>query len=157
MDYVIHCQIGDISIELDDDNTLVDVDFGADTPSNSISHSPPASHPVVRQLEDYFHGKRQTFAVSYTFKGTDFQRAVWQQIAKIPFAHTITYGDIARAIGKPSASRAVGAACGQNPIGIIVPCHRVVGSTGKLTGYAGGVWRKQWLLDFEKTVAARRP
>jgi methylated-DNA-[protein]-cysteine S-methyltransferase len=74
---------------------------------------------------------------------------VWQQIARIPFGETITYGDIAKAIGKPMASRAVGAACGQNPISIIVPCHRVVGSSGKLTGYAGGLWRKEWLLAFE--------
>ncbi|MGD9660842.1 MAG: methylated-DNA--[protein]-cysteine S-methyltransferase [Porticoccaceae bacterium] len=151
---VIHCQIGDISIELDDDNRLVNVDFVADKPTKTISHSPPASSPVVRQLEEYFRGKRQNFDVGYRFKGTDFQRAVWQQIAKIPFGHTITYGDIARAIGKPNASRAVGAACGQNPIGIIVPCHRVVGSTGKLTGYAGGLWRKQWLLDFESSAVA---
>jgi len=152
MHTVIHCQIGDISIELDEDNNLVNLDFVADKPTAAISHSPPSNSPVVRQLEEYFRGRRQTFDVGYIFKGTDFQRAVWQQIAKIPFGHTITYGDIARAIGKPSASRAVGAACGQNPIGIIVPCHRVVGSTGKLTGYAGGVWRKQWLLDFEKSM-----
>ena len=86
-------------------------------------------------------------------RGTDFQQAVWAELAAIPAGQTRTYGDVAAALGKPSASRAVGAATGRNPISIIVPCHRLVGATGALTGYAGGLARKRWLLDHERGQA----
>jgi len=89
-------------------------------------------------------------------EGTDFQKAVWQQLAAIPYGQTASYGDIARALGNPQAVRAVGAANGQNPISIIIPCHRVIGSNGKLTGYGGGLWRKEWLLEHEGRLAGQQ-
>ncbi|HEU5048476.1 MAG TPA: methylated-DNA--[protein]-cysteine S-methyltransferase [Rickettsiales bacterium] len=106
-------------------------------------------HEVIKQLEEYFAGKRRDFDLSLAPRGTAFQQRVWQQLCRIPHGETRTYGKLAQAIGQPTASRAVGLANGQNPIGIIVPCHRVIGSNGKLTGYNGGVEVKQWLLDHE--------
>lgn len=107
---------------------------------------------VVKQLEEYFLGKREVFDIFLDPNGTDFQNQVWQEIAKIPFGKTISYGDIAKAIGREKAVRAVGAACGKNPVSIVVPCHRVVGKDGSLTGYAGGLERKTWLLEFEGVI-----
>lgn len=104
---------------------------------------------VVRQIAEYFDGSRCEFDVPVELSGTRFQRLVWNELSNISFGNTVSYGDVARAIGKPSAVRAVGAANGQNPVSIIVPCHRVVGSDGRLTGYGGGLWRKQWLLKHE--------
>lgn len=108
-----------------------------------------------RQLDEYFRGDRTTFDLALAPSGTDFQRSVWRALTDIPFAATTSYGAIAGQIGKPSASRAVGAANGRNPISIIVPCHRVVGSGGDLTGYGGGLDRKRWLLDHEAVVLSR--
>ncbi len=104
---------------------------------------------AVRQISGYFAGTRQEFDLPIAFSGTEFQRQVWQELQRIPFGQTASYGDLARAIGKPSAVRAVGAANGDNPISIIVPCHRVIGSDGGLTGYGGGLERKEWLLKHE--------
>jgi methylated-DNA-[protein]-cysteine S-methyltransferase len=104
---------------------------------------------AVRQVAEYFEGKRREFDVPVSLVGTKFQKLVLGELLKIPFGNTVSYGDIARAIGKPTAVRAVGAANGQNPISIIVPCHRVIGNDGRLTGYGGGLWRKQWLLKHE--------
>jgi methylated-DNA-[protein]-cysteine S-methyltransferase len=112
-------------------------------------------HPVlkaaVRQLTEYFEGKRENFNVALNLQnGTAFQQAVWKALATIPPGSTQSYGDICRSIGKPLAARAVGAAIGRNPLSIVVPCHRVVGSTGALTGYAGGIERKVALLKLEQ-------
>jgi methylated-DNA-[protein]-cysteine S-methyltransferase len=104
---------------------------------------------AVRQIAEYFDGVRREFDVPVNLTGTKFQRRVWEELLNIPFGQTVTYGDVAKAIGKPTAVRAVGAANGQNPVSIIVPCHRVIGSEGRLTGYGGGLWRKQWLLKHE--------
>ncbi len=104
---------------------------------------------AVRQVAEYFEGSQREFDVPVTLSGTKFQKLVWKELLSIPFGHTVSYGDVARAVGKPTAVRAVGAANGQNPVSIIVPCHRVVGSDGRLTGYGGGLWRKQWLLKHE--------
>ncbi len=104
---------------------------------------------VARQLDAYFAKRRTAFDLPLAAPGTAFQRAVWAALVAIPFGETRSYGDIARAVGRPTASRAVGAANGQNPIGIIVPCHRVIGASGALTGYAGGLERKRWLLAHE--------
>jgi len=103
-----------------------------------------------RQLGDYFAGRRQGFNLRLDFRGTNFQKAVWQALLTIPFGETRTYGEIARQIGRPSASRAVGAANGRNPISIVAPCHRVLGSNGALTGFAGGLAAKRHLLDHER-------
>jgi methylated-DNA-[protein]-cysteine S-methyltransferase len=101
------------------------------------------------QLEAYFAGELKEFTVPLRLHGTPFQRTVWSELRKIPYGETRTYGELAEALGNPTASRAVGLANGKNPVGIIVPCHRVVGANGSLTGYGGGLDRKQRLLDFE--------
>ena len=115
-----------------------------------------ADHPVLveteRQLGEYFAGTRRTFDVPLSFAGTDFQKRVWAALLAIPFGETRSYGEIADQLGAPGASRAVGAANGRNPISIIAPCHRVVGSTGKLTGFAGGLEAKAFLLDLEQAA-----
>lgn len=104
---------------------------------------------ATTQLEEYFAGDRQEFDLPLAPVGTDFQRAVWMLLRDIGFGTTTTYGRLALALGRPNASRAVGAAVGRNPIGLIVPCHRVLGESGALTGYAGGIERKTWLLQHE--------
>ncbi|MGH3780485.1 MAG: methylated-DNA--[protein]-cysteine S-methyltransferase [Pseudonocardiaceae bacterium] len=105
---------------------------------------------VSRQLDEYFAGQRTTFDVPMTLVGTPFQRTVWAALQQIPYGETWSYGQLAERIGRRGAARAVGLANGRNQIGIIVPCHRVVGATGDLTGYGGGLERKQHLLDFER-------
>lgn len=111
------------------------------------------SHPLLveteKQLSDYFAGRRAAFTLPLAFEGTDFQRAVWAALLTIPFGETRSYGEIAQQIGRPAASRAVGAANGRNPISIVAPCHRVIGTNGKLTGFAGGLEAKAWLLEME--------
>ena len=106
---------------------------------------------AVSQLQEYFAGTRAEFDLPIRLEGTPFQQAVWKELMKIPYGQTRTYGQIAAAIGKPKATRAVGSACNRNPIWIIVPCHRVVGSNRNLTGYAGGLSMKQALLDLEQS------
>lgn len=103
----------------------------------------------VRQLEAFFHGELREFDLTLLPQGTGFQQCVWQALCDIPFGQTISYGELARRIGNPAASRAVGLANGANPIPIVIPCHRVIGTSGKLTGYGGGLEKKRWLLDFE--------
>lgn len=102
------------------------------------------------QLEEYFAGKRKNFDLPLAPKGTDFQKKVWKALTDIPYGETRTYGEIAAVVGNPKAARAVGMANNKNPIGIIVPCHRVVGADGKLVGYAGGMEKKEWLLNLEQ-------
>ncbi|WCP15158.1 Methylated-DNA--protein-cysteine methyltransferase [Sphingobium sp. AntQ-1] len=113
-----------------------------------------SDHPILKtaaaQLADYFAGRLRAFTVPLDFRGTPFQQTIWAALRDIPFGETRSYGDIARAVGRPTASRAVGAANGRNPISIIAPCHRVVGANGALTGFAGGMETKRWLLDFER-------
>jgi len=104
------------------------------------------------QLEEYFAGRRKTFDLPLSAKGTEFQRAVWSQLEKIPYGVTKSYGETARSLGMPKAARAVGGACNRNPIAIIVPCHRVVGANGSLTGYAGGLEFKEKLLKLEQII-----
>lgn len=112
-----------------------------------------ADHPLLRetarQLAEYFAGRRRAFELPLEMRGTDFQRSVWTRLREIPFGETRSYGELARQLGNPSAMRAVGAANGGNPISIIVPCHRVIGATGSLTGFGGGLDAKAWLLAHE--------
>lgn len=103
----------------------------------------------VVQMDEYFRGTRREFSVTLDLQGTDFQKQVWQYLVTIPYGQIVSYHEIAIALGKPKGSQAIGNANGKNPIPIIVPCHRVLGSNGKLTGYAGGLWRKEWLLKHE--------
>jgi methylated-DNA-[protein]-cysteine S-methyltransferase len=112
-----------------------------------------ADHPVlgetIRQLGQYFAGERRSFELPLEFRGTDFQRQVWTTLLAIPFGETRSYLDVARSLGNPDAVRAVGAANGRNPISIIAPCHRVIGTSGALTGFGGGLEAKAWLLAHE--------
>jgi methylated-DNA-[protein]-cysteine S-methyltransferase len=101
------------------------------------------------QLDEYFRGKRTVFSVKLDLRGTTFQKQIWDQLLRVEFGRTTTYKALAEAIGRPAATRAVGGANHRNPVSIIVPCHRVVGSDGRLTGYGGGLWRKEWLLRHE--------
>jgi len=114
-------------------------------------HCPsPLSDLTATQLREYFEGKRQVFDLPLKPQGTPFQMAVWKALLDIPYGQTRSYGDIAAAVGNPKAARAVGMACNRNPIWIIIPCHRVVASNRKLTGYAGGLSMKQALLELEQ-------
>ena len=124
-------------------------------------HFPPAHPPVdaprddarlatvIHQLAEYFAGERAAFDVALALEGTSFQRTVWGALQDIPYGQTISYGELARRIGRPSAIRAVGLANGRNPVSLIVPCHRVIGGDGSLTGYGGGIERKRFLLELE--------
>ena len=116
--------------------------------SDSISPS-PVSELAAIQLQEYFAGTRKTFTFPIELRGTPFQISVWEALSRIPYGETRTYGDIAGAIGNPKAVRAVGMACNRNPIWIAIPCHRVIGSNRKLTGYAGGLTMKDSLLNLE--------
>lgn len=110
---------------------------------------PACLRPAVEQLQEYFAGERKTFQLQLNPHGTDFQKAVWRELLNIPYGKTISYLELSRRLGDVKAIRAAAAANGQNPFWIVVPCHRVIGRDGSLTGYAGGLWRKKWLLEHE--------
>lgn len=120
-----------------------------------ISEIHPSLRECMNQIDEYFNGERKSFSISMQLQGTDFQKQVWKELLKIPFGETASYGDIAASIGNERAVRAVGSANGSNPISIIIPCHRVIGSSGKLVGYGGGLWRKEWLLRHEGNASFR--
>ncbi|MDG6099067.1 methylated-DNA--[protein]-cysteine S-methyltransferase [Alteromonas sp. ZYF713] len=133
-----------------DDKGITSIRF---VPESTAEASPSGlTQTCCEQLEAYFDGRLTTFSVPLNPSGTAFQQQVWHQLQAIPYGQTVSYGDIATDIGKPTASRAVGMANGKNPLTIIVPCHRVIGSNGKLTGYAGGLTRKQFLLALEGAI-----
>ena len=115
----------------------------------SPAHSGAIVENCIHELGEYFAGKRTTFSLKFDLQGTDFQKRVWTELLNIPFGKTISYLELARRLGDEKVIRAAGSANGKNPIAIIVPCHRVIGSHGDLVGYAGGLHRKQWLLEFE--------
>lgn len=124
--------------------------FLNEAPPASPDESPPMVLSVcAQQLREYFEGRRRSFEVPLDLRGTPFQVRVWELLQRIPFGETRTYLDLALALGDVKAVRAVGAANGQNPVPIIVPCHRVIGQDGQLVGYGGGLWRKEWLLAHE--------
>jgi len=110
---------------------------------------PAILNDAVSQLNDYFEGKRNDFTFKLNPKGTDFQQKVWKGLLEIPFGKTMSYMDLSKKLGDVKAIRAVASANGKNPLWIVVPCHRVIGTDGSLTGYAGGLWRKKWLLEHE--------
>ena len=134
-----------------EDGAVVSLKLAAEPlPEESPS---PAVQALIGQLSEYFSGARAEFDVPLVPKGTLFQKLVWQELCRIPYGQTRTYGEIAAAIGKPGAARAVGMACNRNPIWLLIPCHRVVGKSGDLTGYAGGLDMKQRLLELEQRNA----
>lgn len=130
--------------------------FVEGNPGRGPASVPAALQICLDQLDEYFKGQRQEFSIPLHLAGTEFQRRVWNHLLTIPFGVTRSYMSVAEALGNRDAVRAVGLANGQNPIAIIVPCHRVIGSDGSLTGYGGGLWRKEWLLGHEGHAIQRR-
>lgn len=110
---------------------------------------PEVLQNAIEELQEYFEGNRTHFTFKIQLKGTDFQQKVWQELINIPYGKTISYLDLAKKLGDVKAIRAVASANGKNPLWIVIPCHRVIGTDGSLTGYAGGLWRKKWLLEHE--------
>ncbi|HEX6098154.1 MAG TPA: methylated-DNA--[protein]-cysteine S-methyltransferase [Thermoanaerobaculia bacterium] len=157
----IETPIGTLHAAFDEQGRLTELGFRESSSrrvfeSSREGSTPPLEDLSTRRLEDlsaelreYFAGKRKTFDFPLAPKGTEFQLAVWNALLEIPYGDTRTYAQLAHRIGRPSAVRAVGAANGANPIPVIIPCHRVIGSNGTLTGYGGGIERKQWLLALE--------
>lgn len=131
---------------------FMDVEKKAQLPENHRNHLDPVIEQTIIQLQEWFAGQREQFDLPLDPDGTEFQKLVWQQLLKIPLGEIRTYGEIAKAIGKPTGARAVGAANGKNPIALIIPCHRVNGATGKLTGYASGIERKKLIQETEQAL-----
>ncbi len=132
-----------------DEKGIKEIDFVKKGIKSTQNSSCEIIDQCIRQLDEYFQGKRETFELKLNPKGTEFQKRVWKELWKIPYGKTLSYGDIARRIKNQEAVRAVGQAIGRNPISIIIPCHRVIGGNGSLTGFASGLWRKEWLLKHE--------
>lgn len=147
----MECPLGRLQLTANDQG-LTAVDFRP--PSVSAASASPAAAAIVsaarRQLAEYFAGTRRVFDLPLEPSGTPFQREVWAALAEIPYGETTSYGALARRLGRPRAARAVGAANGRNPLAIVLPCHRVIGSNGELTGYAGGLAIKEKLLALER-------
>lgn len=140
--------IGRLLLEADD-VVITKVHFMEDL-QVTVSAPSPVLEKCMAELDEYFDGKREKFSVPVHAFGTDFQQKVWAQLLTIQFSKTISYADLAKQLGDQKVIRAAGSANGKNPIAIIIPCHRVIGSDGSLIGYGGGLWRKKWLLDFER-------
>ena len=159
---VVSTRIGELTLVASDD-ALVGVYFphhwvkpSTETLGERVESSDPLIAVAVEQLVEYLTGARRTFELPTRLEGEVFQRRVWSVLEEIPYGETTTYGEIAARLGEPAhAAQAVGKAVGQNPLSIVVPCHRVIGKNGSLTGYAGGLKRKQFLLDLEEPVGAR--
>ena len=129
-------------------NSLIELKFVKTSLPNS--KQPPLIKKITKQLDEYFSKKRTIFDIPIHYNGTPFQNKVWEELLKIPYGNTLSYGDIAKKLGKPPlTSRAIGTANSKNKIAIIIPCHRVIRSNGKLSGYAGGIDKKIWLLNHE--------
>ena len=144
--------LGDLRLYADG-HELTAVSLPSDEPVEAEQRSSPVLDRTRQQLTDYFAGTRRVFDLPLSPRGTAFQQIVWRALTTIGYGETWSYGQLARAIGRPAASRAVGAANGKNPLAIVVPCHRVIGANGTLTGYAGGLDAKRWLLRHEQAHA----
>jgi methylated-DNA-[protein]-cysteine S-methyltransferase len=143
--------VGPLTLVADDD-ALVGLHFDLDlagTPQPDWVQDDRRFKAAVAQLDEYFAGRRHTFDLPLAPRGTAFRKLVWKALRAIPYGQTATYGEIARAIGQPQASRAIGGANHHNPLAIVIPCHRVIGADGSMTGYGGGLARKRMLLDLE--------
>lgn len=148
--------IGPFGIE-ETDGFITRILFGAYRPGNVEIKETPLIKETAQQLNAYFAGRLQRFTIPVAPEGTLFQKKIWELLCMIPYGQTATYGQIAAQAGNPKASRAVGLANNRNPVPILIPCHRVIGSDGKLTGYAGGLEMKQLLLELEQNGIRRRP
>jgi methylated-DNA-[protein]-cysteine S-methyltransferase len=146
----IETPFGPVQAVVNDAGALTELKFGASNKNDSAGASSPM---VKRQLDEFFAGKRTTFDLPMAPEGTEFQKRVWAELTRIPYGETISYAELAKRVGSEGAARAVGRANATNPIAVVVPCHRVIGADGSLTGYAYGVELKRDLLDFEKGQA----
>jgi methylated-DNA-[protein]-cysteine S-methyltransferase len=147
---LLESPIGEVLVTADDDGALTGLWFADRMAVPAGSRRSCDGLAAVRaELDAYWEGTLREFSVPMRFSGTPFQRAVWEALAAVPYGTTLGYGALAARIGRPAAARAVGAANGQNPISVIVPCHRLIGSTGSLVKYGGGLERKRWLLEHE--------
>jgi len=136
-----------------DEKGIKEIEFAQEEFKSIQNSSSKIIKDCIKQLDEYFRGKRKSFELKLNPEGTEFQKKVWKELLKIPYGTTLSYGEIARRIKNQKAVRAVGQAIGRNPISIVIPCHRVIGGDGKLTGYASGLWRKEWLLKHEGAVS----
>jgi methylated-DNA-[protein]-cysteine S-methyltransferase len=143
--------IGILEIRGDDDGIVSVLFVEKDDDQTTKIH--PVLKECIYQLDEYFTGIRKEFGLKLNPQGSEFQKKVWNHLLDVPFGKTKSYLDISKKLGDANATRAVGNANGRNPISIIVPCHRVIGTNGKLTGYAGGLWRKEWLLKHEGSIS----
>ncbi|WNB91191.1 methylated-DNA--[protein]-cysteine S-methyltransferase [Bacillus sp. NEB1478] len=144
--------IGTLELKSNDDAVL-SIMFEDRKETDHPESVPQVLKACYEQIHEYFEGKRQEFTFPYMLNGTPFQKTVWNALLNVPYSETVSYQDIANAIKNEKAIRAVGNANGKNKLSIIIPCHRIIGSNGKLTGYAGGLWRKEWLLNHEKKLS----
>lgn len=142
--------LGYARIEAGDDQVISVLIY--DEPKDDATESCPVIDQAVQQLDEYFAGTRLNFDFAFRQKGSDFQQGVWRELAQIEYGKTITYGQQANRMNNPLGIRAIASANGKNNMWVVVPCHRVIGSDGSLTGYAGGLWRKKWLLEHEAKV-----
>jgi len=158
MNKVVHdSPVGRLTLVSDGTHLVVCAFDGATPPgavNEAVSQDDAVLREATRQLDEYFAEARRAFDLPLAARGTAFQRRVWQELARIPFGETRSYAEVAQRLGHPSAMRAVGAANGKNPIAIIVPCHRVIGANGALTGFGGGLERKAYLLELERKQRA---
>jgi len=145
-----HSNAGYLTL-ISDDHYIRKLEFGKKELSawNAVEEPHPLLQEASRQLEEYLNGERTEFDLPLAPDGTEFQKSVWTALLQIPYGQVSTYGNLAAQIGKPKAARAVGGACHKNPIAIIIPCHRAIGSNGSLTGFGGGLPLKRWLLELE--------
>ena len=157
----IDTPVGRLLAALDAEGRIRRIAFVRDTPAAAVAHGvartegetvvwePEAGESLARELTEYFDGGRRTFDLPVDPRGTDFDLRVWDALREIPYGQTMSYGDVAARLGEPGAARAVGRACALNPVPILIPCHRLVGAGGRLTGYAGGLDAKRHLLGLE--------
>lgn len=146
----IKCTLGTVLLE--GDHLGISRISITDEETNTSETIPSELKEAVLQLKEYFAGNLRQFDLRLNPEGTDFQKRVWTELQKVPFGKTISYLELSKKLGDIKAIRAVAAANGKNPLWVVVPCHRIIGSDGSLTGYAGGLWRKKWLLDHENPV-----
>lgn len=157
---VIESPLGPLRVAVDEGGVLRELTFArGDQSGDGAAGSAPgadedACATVIRQLREYFAGVRSSFDLTVDPGGDGFRRRVWDAIREVPYGETVSYGELARLAGAPGAARAAGAACGANPIAVVIPCHRVVGAGGSLTGYGGGIENKRWLLAHERNGRA---
>lgn len=151
--------LGDLNISIRD-GFLVAMDFADESkimPATWVADEADRVETFSMELTNWFNGSLTDFTFPISLEGTPFQKRVWEELLKIPFGDTISYQELARRLGDPKCIRAAAAANGRNPIPVVVPCHRVIGKDGTLTGYSGGLWRKEWLLEHERNVLGLSP